>query len=208
MIKLYGFGQSRSFRALWALEEVGVDYEYTNVRVGSTEEGGSQHSSYLKINAQGKVPTMVDGDLVLTESAAILNYIGSLAPEKALLPSLTPAERAQYDDFCFFVLSDLEQPLWSKGKHSFVLPEEHRIESMLKTAQFEFSRSIIALDHYMEGKDYVFGQQFTCADILLAQTLNWANRFEFDVPEHYLDYRDRLYQRPACQRAISATKSK
>ncbi|WP_062261248.1 glutathione S-transferase family protein [Endozoicomonas arenosclerae] len=208
MIKLYGFGQSRSFRALWALEESGVDFEYTNIRIGSSDEGGSQHPSYLKINAQGKVPTLVDGDLVLTESAAILNYIGSLIPEKQLVPNQTPAARAKYDDFCFFVLSDLEQPLWSKGKHSFVLPEEHRIEAMFETVKFELSRSMKALDHYMEGKEFVLGDQFSCADILLAQTLNWADRFEFDVPKQYLEYRDRLYQRPACQRAIAKTKSK
>ncbi|KEQ12251.1 glutathione S-transferase family protein [Endozoicomonas numazuensis] len=208
MIKLYGFSQSRSFRALWALEEAGIEYEYSNVKIGSPEEGGTQNPSYLKINPQGKAPTMVDGDLVLTESAAMLSYIGSLAPEKALLPGHTPAERARYDDFCFFVLSDLEQPLWSKGKHSFVLPEERRVEAIFETAKFEFKRSLKALDHYMEGKEFVLGDQFTCADILLAQTLNWANRFEFDVPEFYLEYRDRLYKRPACQKAIAATKSK
>ncbi|MRI31772.1 glutathione S-transferase family protein [Endozoicomonas sp. OPT23] len=201
MIKLYGSGQSRSFRAVWALEEAGLDYEYQHVKIGSPEEDGSRHPSYQAINRQGKVPTLVDGNLTLTESAAIVNYIAALAPGKQLMPADSAAAKAEYDEFCYFILTDLEQSLWSKGKHSFVLPEEHRIEQMLSTVKWEWQRSLSALDKIMEGREFAVGDNFTCADILLAQTINWADRFQFDIPQQYLDYRDRMYLRPACQRA-------
>ena len=201
MIQLYGSGPSRSFRALWALEESGLGYDYFHTKIGQPIEGGTRHASYLANNAQGKVPTLLDGELTLTESAAIVSYIASLVPDKQLIPT-DPALKAKYDEFCYFVLSDLEQPLWTTGKHKFVLPEEHRVEAVLKTARWEFKRSLKALDSYMEGHEFVIGDQFTGADILLAQTIHWAIRFEFDVPQVYQDYRNTMYQRPACLRAI------
>ena len=184
------------------MEEAGLEYEYQHVKIGSSEGGGSRHPSYLAINCQGKVPTLVDGDLILTESAAIVNYIAALAPEKQLIPAESPAEKALYDEFCYFVLTDLEQPLWSKGKHSFVLPEEHRIEQMFTTVKWEWQRALASLNNTMEGREFAVGDCFTCADILLAQTITWAERFKFDIPQQYLDYRDRMYQRPACQKAL------
>ena len=208
MISLYGSGQARSFRALWALEEAGLDFKYQHVRIGQPDDGGSRHPSYMALNSQGKIPTLVHDDLVLTESAAIVNYIAALAPEKQLMPLDDNAMRAKYDEFCFFVLSDLEQPLWTTGKHRFVLPEDYRVEAVLETAQWEFKRSLKALDQYMDGQEYVVGNRFTCADILLAQTINWALRFGFEVPQPYQEYRERLYQRPACQRAAEAATAK
>ena len=202
MITLHGSGQSRSFRALWALEEAAVEYRYQDVKIGSDQPGGTRHPEYLLINCQGKAPTLVDGELILTESAAMLNYIASLAPKKNLMPISDLKAKAQYDDFCYFVLSDLEQPLWSKGKHKFVLPKEHRIPQMLETVQWEFKRSLAALDYLLGDQPYVLGEQFSCADILLAQTLSWADRFEFELPEKLLKYRDRMYQRAACVKAL------
>jgi len=79
-MKLYGSGQSRSFRCLWALEEAALDYEYIQVKFGSSDENGTQSDHYKNVNSQGKVPTLINEDLILTESAAIVNYIGTLAP--------------------------------------------------------------------------------------------------------------------------------
>ncbi len=200
MIRLYGNGQSRSFRGLWALEESGLEFEYIHTQIGQPVEGGSRHRDYLANNVQGKVPTLVDDDLVLTESAAIINYITSLVPEKSLIPTDTKL-KAKYDEFCFFVLSDLEQPLWTTGKHKFVLPEAQRVPAIFATAQWEFKRSLKALDNYMKEKQFVIGGHFTGADILLAQTINWAMRFEFEVPQEYQDYRSTMYERAACKRA-------
>ena len=74
-LTLYGFGPSRSLRCLWALEESGLDFDYVELKFQSGESGGSQHPDYVVLNAQGKVPTLQHDDFVLTESAAIVNYI-------------------------------------------------------------------------------------------------------------------------------------
>lgn len=204
MIKLYGFQQSRSFRALWALEESGLKYEYIQVRL-RTDAGvpdSAKNPKYLAVNVQGKVPTLVDGDLKLTESVAILYYIARSAPESGLLPNASMDVYARIDELACFVLAELEQPLWSKGKHMMALPEEHRIPQMFETAKFEFAKALNALEHLLDGGDYAIGGSFSLVDILLAQTFNWAIRFEFDLPQEYIDFRDRHYSRPACLRAL------
>lgn len=206
-MKLYGMGQSRSFRALWALEESGLDYEYINttLRTDSSESDSAKHPSYLELNVQGKVPTLVDGDLVLTESFAIVNYIARNATDSGLLPKVSTSAYARLDELTYFILAELEQPLWSKGKHMFALPEEVRISAMFDTAKFEFDKAVRALDHLLPdtASEYAIGNIFCIADLLLAHTFNWAIRFEFDVPDKYIALRNRHYQRPAAQRAMA-----
>lgn len=199
-ITLYGFGLSRSFRCLWALAEAGIDYEFVSLNLGSFGSDGAKSPEYLKLNPQGKVPTLKHDDFILTESAAILNYIGTIS-DKPLIPAEIKL-RAKYDELGFFVLSELEQPLWTTSKHKFALPEEQRVERILGTAKWEFEKAQNAFSKLVSIDEFVLGDSFTFADILVAQTFNWADRFGFDVAEDYLEYRDRMYARDA---AIAAT---
>ncbi len=203
-MKLYGFGQSRSFRCLWALEEAGIEYEYINTKLRTEPEDpeSAKRPAYMELNVQGKVPTMVNGDLVLTESLAILNYIARSAPESGLLPNDSMEAYAKIDELNSFVLAELEQPLWSKGKHWFALPEEQRIPQMFETAKFEFDKAVNTLNHLLDDGEFAVGKHFTLVDIMLAHTFNWAMRFEFDVPEKYQALRHRHFERPAAQRAL------
>ena len=116
---LYGAGPSRSTRAAWALEEVGADWEYykLNLRIGE-----ARRDPYLTINPGGKVPALVDGEFVLTESLAVVTYIGEKFPESGLVPT-DPQQRALYFQWSSFAISELEQPLWSIAKHKFALPK-------------------------------------------------------------------------------------
>lgn len=204
-MKLYGMGFSRSLRALWALEESGLDFEYQHVRLfdnGDHSESASQ-PGYRDINFEGKVPTLIDGDLVLIESAAIVNHIARLVPESGLMPQQDLSLMARYDQLSYFVLSELEQPLWSNGKHRFALPPEQRIPAMLDTAIYEFNKAAQTLQVQLADDEYAVGDSFTMADILIAQTINWATRFEFDVPDKLLSYRDTHFNRPAAKRALA-----
>lgn len=207
-LTLYGLGPSRSFRCLWALEESGLNYDYVNLDLSSKDENGGKSEEYLALNPQGKVPTLIHDDLILTESAAILNYINTLTDGR-FAPTEAKA-RAKYDELAFFVLSELEQPLWTTGKHKFAIPEEHRVPEILNTAQWEFEKAINALSQILkltEGSDkqltHSIGQEFSFADILLAQTIDWADRFKFEVPNAYLAFRDAMYARDAVQKAKS-----
>ena len=200
-LTLYGLGPSRSFRCLWALHEAGLAHEFVSLELGSQADNGTQSDTYKQKNPQGKVPTLVHDNFVLTESAAILNYIDALADNRFIPTS--PQERAKYDELSFFVLAELEQPLWTTGKHRFAIPEEHRVVEIFPTAQWEFDKAINALGKLLQMGDFALGNTFTFADILLAHTFNWANRFEFVLPTEYLEYRDRLYKRDAALAAIA-----
>ena len=183
----------RSFRCLWALEESGLEYDYVPVKLFSdpAESDSAQNPDYLELNSQGKVPTLIDGDLVLTESIAIMNYSARSAPESGLLPNASMAAYARHDELVCFILAELEQPLWSTGKHRFALPEDQRIPQMLDTAQFEFAKAVDTLDRLLGDGEFAEEKHFSMVDILLAQTFNWAIRFEFDVPEKYVELRHR-----------------
>lgn len=201
-MKLYGMGKSRSFRALWALEEAGIKYEYIAVQMGSEDENGTASKAYRALNTEGKVPTLVDDDLVVTECGAILNYVGANSPKLHLLPSNHLKRRAKYDELCCFVLTELEQGLWTNGKHRFALPEAQRIPEILSTATWEFNKAIKTLQSRFDGKGFVLGDEFTMADVLLAHTLSWAESFKFDVPDELLTYKNKMYYRKACKRAL------
>jgi len=200
-IILYGSGPSRSFRCLWALEEAGLEHDFVALELGGTGGNGAKSPEYLKLNPQGKVPSLKHDDFVLTESAAILNYIDAIS-NNAFIPSGAKT-RAQYDQLAFFVLSELEQPLWTTGKHKFAIPEEHRVEQVLETAKWEFKKALRTLSKLVTFDSFVLNNRFTFADILVAQTFNWADRFNFEMQAEHLNYRDRMYDRKAAVDSIA-----
>ena len=194
-ITLYGFTTSRSFRCLWALEEAQLDYHYIEVDKRHPDSG------FLALNPQGKVPTLLDNDKVITESGAIVNYIDSLC-EQCFIPQ-DRRLRAQYDEINCFVLTELEQPLWTIGKHRFALPEKYRVSEIFPTAQYEFEKANKALNTLIHNhrNTFVVGEQFTFADIMLGHTYQWARFFNMPLLKHQLDYLESLQQRSAFIRA-------
>ncbi|KZY31436.1 hypothetical protein A3752_03890 [Oleiphilus sp. HI0081] len=207
-MKLYGKGTSRSFRCVWAAEEAGLDYEYISVEFGSAGEKGTNSEDYRSMNVQGKVPTLADGSvsggpLVLTESAAIVNYLGAVSDKNLCPPASDPVLRGHYDQLMFFILSDLEQPLWTNGKHRFAIPKEHRVADVLPTTFWEFEKAQKALTKLIgESPTFALGDAFSMVDIALAHTLAWAESFKFELLPGMKAYKDALYEREACQQAL------
>ncbi len=201
MIKVYGFPQTRSRRITWMLEELGQDYEFKLV---DFNKGESQSPEYLSINPAGKVPAMLDGDLLLTESAAILTYLGDKFPETGLVPATGTAQRGLFEQWCYFTLSELEQPLWTMAKHRFALPKEHRVPQIIETAAWEFQRALKLLEQGLGDSQYILGDQFSGADILLTHTLIWGINFKQAVDqENIQQYVQRVRDREALARAIA-----
>ncbi|NCO50705.1 MAG: glutathione S-transferase family protein [Deltaproteobacteria bacterium] len=195
MKTLYGMPNTRSFRVLWILEEAGIEYDYRVVDLG---KGGGQDPEFLRLNPAAKLPVLTDGDLVLTESAAICSYIATEAPAAGLIPLQDPAQRALYDQWCFFVLTELEQPLWTMGKHKFALPKDYRVPAVLPTAAFEFQRALGLLARALSERDFLVGDRFTVADLLATHTLNWARAFKIELGSERLEaVRQKHSSRPA-----------
>ncbi|NKB35835.1 MAG: glutathione S-transferase family protein [Gammaproteobacteria bacterium] len=201
MIKIYGYPQTRSRRLTWMMEELEQDYEFVLIDLFN---GGGQSPEFLAINPAGKVPAMADGDLLLTESAAILNYLGDKWPEKQLIPELGTAARGLFYQWSHFVMAELEQPLWTLGKHRFALPEEQRVPEIMPTASWEFQKALSILETGLGDKPYILGDSFGGADILISHTLIWGINFKQEVSQQsILDYLERCRGRDALARAIA-----
>ena len=198
MIKLYGVIPSRSNRVHWALEEIGCPYEFYQLDFSK----GDQRGDFFKgLNPAGKMPVLQDDDFVLTESLAIVNYLGEKFPESRLTPPGGTRDRAKYDQWTCFVISELEQPLWTKGKHTFALPEAQRKPAVIETALWEFERAAKLLSQGLAGRRFLVGDGFTSADIFAAHTLRWAVKFQFSIAYPGLeDYLERMEKRPAFAR--------
>ncbi|MEI6858494.1 MAG: glutathione S-transferase family protein [Shewanella sp.] len=199
MIKLYGVPRSRSLRVSWTLEELGLDWQYQYINFA---KGDSRSPDFLAVNPCGKVPTLVDGELVVTESAAIALHLAEKYGDRKLLPQLGSDASALHHKWVSFIITELEQPLWTIGKHKFALPEEIRQESMFAVAKWEFDKAATLAENWLPQSDFLLGDELSVADILLAHTLLWATRFEQDIPTKLAAYRDRVTARPAMAKAL------
>ncbi len=201
MLKVYGFPNTRTLRVTWMLEELGLDYEYQLVDM---TKGESQSPQYLGINPAGKVPSLEADGAILTESLAIINYLATLKPDVELVPLNSPYRRALYDQWTCFAIAELEQPLWTIGKNKFALPKAQRCPEIFKTAEWEFQRALNLLSGGLGDHNYILGDHFTAADILLAHTLFWGMAFKQPIKQENLQaYIGRNGVRPALAAARS-----
>ena len=198
MITVYGIGPSRSTRVVWTLEEIGTDYDYVKVDLMG---GGTRRPPFSELNPFGTVPVLKDHDLVLTESGAICLYLCEKFPDAGLLPPVGEPDRARCLKWAFFVTSELEQPLWTKAKHTFALPEDWRVPAVKDTANREFERAVAVLAGDLGDAEYLVGGRFSVADILVGHTLAWAGSAKMPLPDNVAAYAKRVLARPALARA-------
>jgi len=200
MMKLYGFGPTRSLRALWGLKELGVEFEFIPVNL---QAGEHKRPEFLAINPAGKVPVLVDGDLVLPESAAIVLYLAEKYPEKGLMPAKLE-QRAQVYRWVLFAVTELEQPLWRITKQSFLYPEHKRIAKDIDLAREDFTAMAAVLERHMEGRQFIVGDRMSVADCVTAYLMDWAN--EHQLLEGFPNlkaYLQRTYKRSTAPQRIA-----
>ncbi len=191
-MKLYEFGPTRSIRVRWTLQELGVEFEPVTVNMLAGENRGPE---FLAINPAGKLPALVDGDLVLTESVAIVLYLAEKYPEKLIPADLK--QRAEHYRWLLFTTTELEQPLWRIARHTNVYPEDMRLPADVTIARREFQDMAAILEKHMQGRQFLVGDRATVADFVAGYTLDWANLV--GLLERFptlLAYMKRLYARP------------
>ncbi|WP_323766355.1 glutathione S-transferase family protein [Marinovum sp.] len=191
MYTVIGGVASRSFRVLWMLEELGAAYEHVPARPHTPEV--TAHSP------AGKIPVLLDGDAVLTDSTAIVTYLADT--HEALTYPAGSLERARQDAFSFAVLDELDSLLWTAARHSFVLPEDERVPEVKESLKAEYARNLARLGERLAGP-FVMGEMMTVPDILLTHCCNWAISARFPEPDAPLaQYLSRMRARPAFGRA-------
>jgi glutathione S-transferase len=192
-MRLYEFGPTRSIRVRWTLQELGADFEPIRVNLLA---GENRRPEFLKINPAGKIPVLVDGNQVLTESVAIVLYLAEKYPHKGLLPA-SLNERAQATRWLLFAATELEQPLWRISRHTALYPEEQRLPGDVILASSEFKDMASVLEKHMQGRQFVAGDSVSVADFVTAYTLDWGNEDKLlDGCPQLLAYMKRMYARP------------
>lgn len=201
MITLYGFPQSRSRRAIWTLEEIGLPYEYVPVDLRHRRAGERPLEA---LNPASKVPILEEDGFILTESAAICLYLAEKDPERRLLPADEPRQMARLHQWLSFAITELEQPLWTRAKHQFALPKAMRIPEIEKTAHYEFNEATKILDAGLGQGPWLLGDRFSIADVLVANALSWSERVAWPLESDRLDaYLATALARPAYARALA-----
>lgn len=201
MITIYGAPNSRSTRILWCAEELGIQYNFKPI---DFSQGENQLEDYLAINPAGKTPAIVDGDFVLSESGAILDFLTLEYCSEEIKPNNKSCnrEKALCAKWCFFSLLELEGALWTIAKHHVIYPEDKRQPSVIPICQEEFQKSLSVLSTALGENLYILGETFSIADILIAHTLAWALSFGEEIPQtNLMNYVQRCTSRPALFRA-------
>ena len=161
MITLYGIEWSRANYVLFTLAELGLDYQHVKINPFKEEKNAPE---YLKLNPLAQVPTLVDGDLVLTEVMAINFYLSrKYGAEKLWVNRLE--DEAQIYKWTFFAVTQMEPACVDLILHRKALDEKDRNPDIIHSAEKKLMKPLEVLNTYLVGKDFLVTNQFTIADI-------------------------------------------
>jgi glutathione S-transferase len=190
-VVLYHHPFSRAANVVWMLEEVGVEHELRFVDILS---GAQKKPEIVALNPMGKLPILVDGETVVTETAAIGLYLADRYGPGRLAPSLDDPARGTYLRWSLFAPSVIEPGALAKASGGAFKPSQAgwgTIESMTE-----------AIEAAVAGRDYVLGERFSMADVIFGGTLAYMVRFKMlDGSPAVGAYVERLRARPAFQRS-------
>jgi glutathione S-transferase len=201
MITLYGVPRSRAMRCLWMLEELGVPYEnvQTNFATGDTRK-----PDFLRINPNGHIPALRDGDTVLFESLAI-NLFLARKYDKGLWPKSVDDEGRAYQ-WSVWAMTELEEPVLTVLLHRMFFPEAQRDPAKAADGAERAKKPIGVLESALAGRDHLLGSAFTVADLNVASVLSWAPMAGIDLSPFpkVQAWLGRTTARPAFARAVAA----
>ena len=186
MLTLFHAPQSRSSRIVWLLEETGADYDirYVDIFRSMTGTGGRDPANP---HPDGKVPALLHGDALVTESAAVALYLTDLFPEAGLGAPVGSPERAAYLTWLAWTAGEMEPAYWSS------ISGQTEGDAV---AQARFDAVIARLFGALERGPYLMGERFTAVDVMVGSALAWGR--EYSPDSALLDaYLARIMDRPA-----------
>ncbi|HMV12468.1 MAG TPA: glutathione S-transferase family protein [Nitrosomonas sp.] len=201
MITLYGIEWSRAKYVLFTLAELGLDYQHIKINPFEDEKNTPE---YLKLNPLGQVPTLVDGDLVLTEAMAINFYLARKYGNGKLWINRLEAEALIYK-WTFFAITQLEAACVDLILHRKVYDVKDRNIAIVREAEQKLVKPLRVLNEYLTGKDFLVADQFTVADINLAGVLSYAQGGEFDFSPYskVAQYLEVVLSRPTYKKTVA-----
>ena len=187
-------------RAHWMAHELGLEYE---PKLIGSRTGETHTDAFQALNPKGKIPVLEDDDLVLTESVAIVTYLGdTYGKDSGLIPAANTIERARYNEWCAFIQMELDaHTLYILRKHRDLAEQYGEAPAAVATAIEGFQIQAQVADAALQGTDYLVGNRFTAADIILTTTLKWAIAYEVALTPRLIEYTNFHAKRPAYRTA-------
>jgi glutathione S-transferase len=166
-MKLYHCSDARSLRPLWALEEMGIDYELVNMQFPPR----ATYPGYLDINPLGTVPTFVDGDLTMTESSGICHYLVEKYGPTDIGVKVDDPVYGEYLNWLYRSDATLTFPQTLVLRYTRLEPEERRQPQVVADYSQWYLSRLRSVETAMEGNEFICGGRFTIADIAVAYAL-------------------------------------
>ena len=197
-MKLFWAPQTRSQRAIWMLEEAGINYETELVDIAG--EKREDTAEFLAASPMGKVPAIVDGNVAMSESAAICIYVADRYNMGTLAPTLDDPRRGKYLYWMLYTPAVVEPAMSEK----FSQVETNRYRS----GWGDFDLMIETWDNALDGREWILGDQFTAADIMLGSSAIFLSMFNMLPDTRNIGaYGERCLARPANQRALQKSQA-
>jgi glutathione S-transferase len=194
MLTLYGHSMSRAHRVLWLLREIGIPFDHVPT---DFLHDGNKTPEFLRLNPNGKVPVLTEGDLVLFESLAINLYLakrygGTLGPQ-------SPAEDALMTQWALWTANEVEKTLFVACENLFFFAEPERRPQEAELALAKLDRPFRVLDGHLSKCGFVVGGRFSVADINAASVMTLIPICGVDISAYagMQEWLDRCLARPA-----------
>ena len=201
-MKLYYSPLTSAFRPRWVLEETGQEHELVRLSLSPSD---LKSPEYLVIHPLGQVPSLVDGDLVLIESAAICLYLAERDPQKTLLPADDARARAYYYQWIFYAMETVAPVVHPVYLRWFMAPADQKAHVATESDHAAIRRVLGPLEPILRGAPFVLGDRISTADIILGGVLQWADACGLLQSCPVLEqYHARLRTRAAYRRAYDA----
>ena len=190
-VVLYHHPFSRAASVVWMLEEVGVDHELRFVDILA---GSHKAPEIMALNPMGKLPILTDGDVVVTEAAAIGLYLADRYAAGRLAPALDDPARGTYLRWVSFSPAVIEPGAMAKMAGWQFKPQQ--------AGWGDYESMLTAMESAIAGKQFILGDRFSMADIIFGGTVRYMLDFKMlDPRPAFTAYVERLAARPALQRA-------
>lgn len=205
MIKLYYYPGNANLAPHMLLQELGVQHELVLVDRGANAQKSAE---YMKLNPAGRIPTLVDGDLVLFESAAICLHLCDTYPDAQLAPAVGSAERAQFYKWLMYLTNTVQTEMLFYFYPERLADSEATRAEVRRHAEARIADMFDLLENaYVEqGGPYFLGRQISAVDCYLLMLARWTRMMARPARErvHLGPYLRRLLDRPAIARAFAA----
>jgi len=201
MLKLHHAPTSRAGRIVWLLEELEIKYELNSMKFHPSDLKSDEHR---KRHPLGRVPVLEDGDIILYESGAIVEYVLERHAPGKLKPEVHTDLYPQYLQWFHYCEGMIMPPINTIVVQTIILSKERQNAESLSQAQKLLGKALVPVNKNLENKEYLIGN-FSGADIMLGHSLYMSNKLGCvnDDMTNIKTYIDRLEARPCFNKAIN-----